>query len=351
MEKFEINLKNVLSKVSNKEVIKKEEVLQLLSPKTKEDLEALFLAARLTRKEIFKDKVFLYGFVYFSTFCRNDCNFCYYRKSNAIDRYRKTPDEIVEVAKKLADSGVHLIDLTMGEDMQYHKEDFESILEVTKRTKKETGLPVMISPGLIRHELIEKFAELGTEWYALYQETHNRQLFSGLRINQSYDERMAAKLYAKEKGMLIEEGLMVGVGESLEDIGDSLLEMGKEGAKQIRVMSFVPQKGIPMEHQVVPSRDLEYTVIAAMRILYPESLIPASLDVDGISGLRARMDAGANVITSIIPPMEGLMGVAQNVKDVDDGGRSVAEVLAILKDMGLKSATQKEYQEKIRELA
>ena len=182
MEKFEINLKNVLSKVSNKEVIKKEEVVQLLSPKTKEDLEALFLAARLTRKEIFKDKVFLYGFVYFSTFCRNDCNFCYYRKSNAIDRYRKTPDEIVEVAKKLAGSGVHLIDLTMGEDMQYHKEDFESILEVTKRTKKETGLPVMISPGLIRHELIEKFAELGTEWYALYQETHNRKLFSGLRI-------------------------------------------------------------------------------------------------------------------------------------------------------------------------
>ena len=343
MKNYELNIENVMKKVKLRQPVEKNMIVELLSPESQEDMEKLYAAARETRKEIFEDKVFLYGFVYFSTFCRNNCNFCYYRNSNVIERYRKTPDEIVELAKKLAESGVHLIDLTMGEDMKYHQEDFESILEVAKRTKKETNLPIMISPGLISHELIEKFADLGSEWYALYQETHNRELFSRLRINQSYDERMSAKLYAKEKGMLIEEGILVGVGETIEDIADSVIEMGKEGASQIRVMSFVPQKGIPMEHQITPSRDLEYNIIAAMRILYPDLLIPASLDIDGISGLRARMNAGANVITSIIPPMEGLMGVAQNTKDVDDGGRSVPEVLAILKDMGLKSATNEDF--------
>lgn len=343
MKNYETNLDNVLKKVKDRKQVEKSEIVALLSPNSQEDMEKLYVAARATRKEIFEDKVFLYGFVYFSTFCRNDCNFCYYRKSNSIERYRKTPDEIVELAKMLAASGVNLIDLTMGEDMQYHNEDFESILEVARRTKKETGLPIMISPGLISNSLIEKFADLGAEWYALYQETHNRELYGRLRINQSYDERMNAKLYAKEKGMHIEEGLLVGVGETIEDIADSIIEMGKEGARQIRVMSFVPQKGIPMEHQITPSRDLEYNVIAAMRILYPEALIPASLDVDGISGLRARMNSGANVITSIIPPMEGLMGVAQNTMDVDDGGRSVPEVLSILKDMGLKSASNADF--------
>lgn len=49
-----------------------------------------------------------------------------------------------------------------------------------------------------------------------------------------------------------------------------------------------------------------------MRLLFPDKLIPASLDVDGISGLELRLMAGANVVTSIIPPNEGLAGVAQS---------------------------------------
>ena len=40
-----------------------------------EDLEALFAAARQAREKHFADKVFLYGFVYFSTYCKNDCAF------------------------------------------------------------------------------------------------------------------------------------------------------------------------------------------------------------------------------------------------------------------------------------
>ena len=51
----------------------------------------------------------------------------------------------------------------------------------------------------------------------------------------------------------------------------------------------------------------------------------------------------ANVVTSIIPPKEGLMGVAQNSKDVDDGGRTVEGVRTILSEMGMELATVQEY--------
>ncbi|MEG0157711.1 MAG: methylornithine synthase PylB, partial [Anaerovoracaceae bacterium] len=299
------------------------------------------------REENFDNKIFLYGFVYFTTWCRNDCAFCYYRKSNEIERYRKTPEETLAVSLGLAKSGVHLIDLTMGEDMAYHKEQFESVLSVAKTIKEEADVPVMISPGVISDELIDKFAQVGTDWYALYQETHNRKVFQQLRLNQSYDERMHAKLHAREKGMLIEEGLLVGVGESLSDIADSILTMGEIGARQVRVMSFVPQAGSPMETVATPDRNLELKIIAAMRIAYPWSLIPASLDIDGIAGLKERLDAGGNVVTSIIPPKSGLMGVAQNVMDVDEGGRTVEEVNEILPKLGLRAATAEEYKEYI----
>jgi methylornithine synthase len=162
---------------------------------------------------------------------------------------------------------------------------------------------------------------------------------------------MNAKLYAKEKGMLIEEGILAGVGETIEDIADSILTMGRIGARQVRVMSFVPQKGIPMESVATPDRKLEYKIIAVLRLMYQDALIPASLDVDGISGLKVRMDAGANVITSIIPPREGLMGVAQNTKDVHDGGRSVDEVTSILAEMGLKPATAAAYRDYINNVS
>ena len=250
----------------------REQIISILKSDDRQQAEELFARARKAREEHFGNKIFMYGFVYFTTWCRNDCTFCYYRKSNKIERYRKNKEEVFRLSKELADSGVHLIDLTMGEDLQYHGEDFDSVVDIIKQIKNELGLPVMISPGVVSDRLVEKFAAADTDWYALYQETHNRELFEKLRINQSYDERMHAKLYAKEKGMLIEEGLMAGIGESFEDIADSLIKMGEIGASQVRVMSFVPQEGSPMENVETPDRMIELKIIALMSIILTSTL-------------------------------------------------------------------------------
>lgn len=344
-EKYREEVSAILNKLMTVHQAEREELICLLEIKEKDLLELLFSSARKIRDQVFLKKVFLYGFVYFSTWCKNHCNFCYYRKSNQIERYRKSPEEILAISKNLCESGVHLIDLTMGEDSLYYKDNFDSILDITTKIKQETNLPVMISPGVLKEEILDQFAQVGADWYALYQETHNRGLFQQLRVGQSYEERMKAKLYAKSKGFLIEEGILVGVGESIEDIVDSLFLMGNIGASQMRVMSYVPQIGIPMEHRIGPNRMLEYKIIAILRLLYPEALIPASLDIDGIAGLKERINAGANVVTSIIPPLAGISGVAQSKMDVDEGGRSVEEVVAILEEIGLQAASKKEYKD------
>lgn len=325
----------------------KEEIVDLLDTNDEKRIETLFELARDKRDAVTDNKIFAYGFVYFTTHCRNNCAFCFYRKSNDIPRYRKSYDEVMELSTELANSGVNLIDLTMGEDMEYHNEKFETVNSLIKDIKKQTGLPVMISPGVVGEEEIDNFASSGADWYALYQETHNKELFSKLRIDQDYDERMARKLYARDKGMFIEEGLLSGVGESNEDIADSIIKMGEIGASQVRVMSFVPQKGSPMEKTETPGRIQELKIIAIMRLMYPKALIPASLDVDGIEGLKGRINAGANLVTSIIPPKTGLAGVAQNSKDVDEGGRTIEEVSKILETLDLRVATSDEYKDYI----
>ena len=208
----------------------KGEILDILRCDSPAELEMIYDRAVAVREEQIGKKVFTYGFVYFTTWCRNDCAFCYYRKSNKIERYRKTPEETLEQSRRLAESGVNLIDLTMGEDIAFHRERFASVMEIVRKIKGELGLPVMISPGVIDDKLIDGFASAGTDWYALYQETHNKGVFEKLRLAQNYDDRLHAKIYAREKGMLIEEGLLLGIGKNLEDVADSIIEMSRIGA-------------------------------------------------------------------------------------------------------------------------
>jgi len=45
------------------------------------------------------------------------------------------------------------------------------------------------------------------------------------------------------------------------------------------------------------------------------------LDVDGLAGLKQRLEAGANVVTTIVPPGRGLAGVVRHSLDIEDGKR------------------------------
>jgi len=311
-------------------------------------LDRLFATARHLREMHFGSKIFLYGFLYISTYCRNDCNFCFYRKSNRESlRYRKDREEILEAARGLAGTGVHLIDLTMGEDpvlLDRQMEGGDWLVDIAAMVRETTGLPVMASLGMIDPNLMRQLADAGVIWYACYQETHNRSLFERLRPGQNYDKRLNTKMTAHEMGMLVEEGLLGGVGESNDDVSESIAMMRRIDADQIRIMNFVPQTGTPMVACKPPNPRRELKVVSIMRLAFPDRLIPASLDVDGLAGLNNRLDAGANVITSLVPPGQGLAGVAQSSLDIEEGNRTADSVAAILGEKDLQTATVREYE-------
>lgn len=345
----ETNLSKLLDRLASTRKASDDELKYLLALDAPEDLARLFEAARNVRKRHFDNRVFLYGFLYFSTYCRNNCNFCQYRNDNtSISRYRKNETEILAAAQEMVQAGVHLIDLTMGEDPElYYSGElgFKRLVRLAASVKKETNLPVMISPGSLPGGVISNLGQCGVDWYACYQETHNRQLYQRLRTGQDYGDRMEKKLLAKNEGMLIEEGILVGVGESLDDIVQSIRAMEKLDADQVRVMSFVPQPGTPMGAKYkTPQGSLgELVTIAVMRLVLQDRLIPASLDVDGLAGLKTRLDAGANVVTSIVPPGKGLAGVANHSLDIEEERRTKQSILPILKSCNLMVADTLEY--------
>ena len=259
-----------------------------------------------------------------------------------------TPAPIaVMIAAFVCFSGVHLIDLTMGEDPDIFSGDaagFDRLVDLVMSLQKETGLPIMVSPGVVPAHALMQLAAAGAVWYACYQETHSRSLFKKLRPGQDYRSRMQIKVDAHHLGLLIEEGLLCGVGETSDHIAQSMEVMKQLGVDQMRVMNFVPQPGTPMAKRTPPHPLRETLIAAVMRLAFPDKLIPASLDVAGIAGLKCRLNAGANVVTSIVPPGEGLVGVAQHSLNIEEGGRTTASVQNVLKTAGLQPATREEYQ-------
>jgi methylornithine synthase len=301
----------------------------------------LFAEARKIRRAVFHDRVFLYGFLYISTFCRNNCRFCFSRHDNDLaPRYRKTPDEVIAHARTLAEMGVHLIDVAAGEDDARSGADLTDLFRAIKR---QTGLPIMASVGVLENPRAETMGPV--DWYACYQETHNRQLFARVRPGQDFDRRYGSKVSARRNGLLVEEGIMTGIGETAQDIADSFEAMAALNADQVRVMSLVPQKGTPMQDTAPAPSLRELVITALLRLRFPDRLIPASLDVAGLAGLQQRLDAGANVITSIVPPGTGLAGVANTTLDIDNGSRTIGAILPVLERCQVTPGSRDEYLE------
>jgi len=337
--------RRILDKALRGKPPNKRDALHLMRSRNVEDVFSLFTTASRVGRIRFGNRVFLYGFLYFSTHCRRMCSFCFYRRTNTrCPRYRKDPEEVAETARELEKSGVHLVDLTMGEDPVIHDgKQYDLLVKLVKVVRDRVGLSIMVSPGVLPRKVFRSLKEVGADWYALYQETHNRKLFSTLRLGQDYGERMKAKIEAKKEGLLIEEGILLGVGESDEDRVNSIFAMNYVGASQVRAMGFIPQRGSPMERRESPPIIDEMKTMAVMRLVHQDKLMPASLDIDGLKGLELRLASGPNLVSSIIPPNSGLAGVAQAHLGVDEGLRSVDGIKPFIERLGLQVASKKSY--------
>ena len=67
----------LIAKAEKGEPLGTRDVFELMSIKDAEGLEELYAAARRVRDKVFGKRIYTYGFVYFSTHCKNNCTFCF----------------------------------------------------------------------------------------------------------------------------------------------------------------------------------------------------------------------------------------------------------------------------------
>ena len=237
----------------------------------------------------------------------------------------------------------------MGED-QYFYNNIEELIKYINIVKKITNKKIMLSPGVLNINAIKKLKDFDIQFLALYQETYDIKLFHLLRPKQSFFKRLFLRKYAKKIGFLIEDGILTGLldneKEEIPIIIKSIKEMKKQKLDQVRVMTFEPQKGTVFEYKKRKSDLLELKTISLLRILFPDILIPASLDIDGINGIKKRILAGANVVTSIIQKNNFLEGVVNFDRDIDfqKRERDVSSVVNSIMDIGMIPASEEDFE-------
>ncbi|MGM0770921.1 MAG: methylornithine synthase PylB [Halobacteriota archaeon] len=320
-----------------------DDIRSLLETDSSDTIEKLHYVARRIRDHFFGNKVFMYSFVYFSTYCRNKCAFCYYRNTNKIARYRLNNEDIRKICQVIKTEDVHMVDLTMGEDPYFHDKP-ERLAEVVRIVKEEVGKPIMISPGVVDDNTLKMLKDNGANFLALYQETYDMELYRQLRVEQSFEGRINSRNHAKQMGYYVEDGMLTEVEPDMESTIISLRGLGTSNPDMVRVMTFLPQQGTPLEGKEVKGCDSELKIISILRLLYPEKLIPASLDLEGIDGMVHRLNAGANVVTSIISSNSSLEGVVNYDREHSERDRDVKSVVSRLKAMGMEPAEQSEFE-------
>ncbi|WP_394296169.1 methylornithine synthase PylB [Methanohalobium evestigatum] len=340
MDNYDLN--EFVQDIINGRGLSDSEIKHLLSTENHKELDKLYQVSRIVRDKFTGNKVFLYSFIYFSTYCKNECSFCYYNKLNNISRYRLSTDEILRICSSFKGKQIHMVDLTMGEDPYYHNNP-HLLVDIVKNVKNELDLPIMVSPGVVDNDTLENLYNSGADFLALYQETYDKDLYERIRVGQSFRDRINARKFAKKIGFCVEDGILSGIEPDIESLIKSLRGMENNNPDMVRAMTFTPQEGTPLENQRQSSSEQELKIISILRLMFPDKLIPASLDIEGIDGMVKRLNSGANVVTSIIPSNTTLEGVVNYDRDLEKRNRNVENVVSRLKTMGMEPAKQSEF--------
>jgi biotin synthase len=263
----------------------------------------LFAIADKRRREYFKEEVHVRGIIEFSNYCQKDCLYCGLRKSNkSLYRYRMKADEIIGTAISASNLGIKTILLQSGQDTGY---SISSLCGIIKKVKSKTGCAVTLSLG---EKSLSEYTHLrgaGADRYLLRFETSSRELFKKLKPDSSYENRLACFMMLKSLGFQAGSGMMIGLpGQTHELLAEDILLLQRLCPDMIGIGPFLPHHNTPLAGASPGSLELTLRVLAVIRIMMPDTHIPATTAMGTVKkdGRQMALQCGANVIMPNITP-------------------------------------------------
>lgn len=232
--------------------------------------------------------------------CSENCKYCaqssYY--STEVEEYPLLPaGDIVNEAKRNEKQGVLRFSIvTSGRRLT--DSEVDNVCESYRLIKKETGIEVCASHGLLDEQQFRKLKEAGVTRIHNNLETSRRN-FANICTTHTYDDKIEAIQAAMRAGIHVCSGGIIGMGETMEDRIDMILDIRSLGIRSVPVNILNPIPGTPYEKLDRITYDEIIRTIAVFRFVNPQ----ASIRMAGGRGLlpdkgRRAFVSGANAAIS-----------------------------------------------------
>ncbi len=297
-------VKGLIDKLYKENRIERDQLLYLLDNLDDQGRDYLFARAHETRVKHYGTKVFMRGLIEFTNYCRNNCLYCGIRASNSkAGRYRLTKEQILSACQEGYRLGYRTFVLQGGED-PYYSDD--AIVEIVSEIKnRHPGCAVTLSIGEKPCESYKRYYDAGADRYLLRHETASRKLYESLHPGASFDSRIRCLWDLKKIGFQVGAGFMVGLpGQTNEDYVEDLCFLMELKPHMVGIGPFIPHKDTPLAKGNSGSVEMTVTLLAIIRLLLPQVLLPATTALGTIDplGREKGLKAGANVVMPNLTP-------------------------------------------------
>ncbi len=207
--------------------------------------------------------------------CSEDCKYCAqsaHYHTNCDESYGLlSTEELLAGAKYNDERGVLRYSIvTSGKRL--NDEEVDKLCESIKAIRANTGISVCISLGLLNEEQFVKLRAAGADRVHCNLETSAR-FFPEVCTTHSYEEKIETLRAAKNAGLSICSGGILGLGETMEDRIDMVITARELGVKSIPSNLLNPIPGTPYENNRVLTNDELCRCVAIFRFLIPDGNI------------------------------------------------------------------------------
>ncbi len=180
-------------------------------------------------------------------------------------------DEIVKQARENDDQGVLRYSIvTSGKRL--NNEEVDKMCDAIRRIRRETGISVCISFGLLDETQFIKAKEAGASRVHNNLET-SRKNFPNICTTHTFEEKTDAIKAAQRAGLSVCSGGIMGMGETPEDRVDMALTLRELEIHSVPVNMLNPIPGTPFETLPRLSIDDMRRIVAVFRFVLPDAFI------------------------------------------------------------------------------
>lgn len=255
-----------------------------------------------------KDSTVTYSkniFLPLTNICRNECGYCIYRRSpesfDATILMEKA--EIMTMVVEADKYACHEALFTFGEGADeffevrhaLDKQGFSSMVDylyhLCSETLDKTNLLPHSNPGILKKKDLKLLREVNASMGLMLENSSPRLMETPVHSKSPGKDPKLRLKTIEDAGKLkipFTTGLLIGVGETVEERADSLLEIRKLHDKyrhiqEIIIQNFKPKPGIPLENQEEPSLMEMIKMVTVTKLLFPDVSVqvPPNLNIDG----------------------------------------------------------------------